>query len=260
MSAWKKLRSHRLEDDLGGGLSTPPRVDRLLDSARAPGTPRELASEDAATMLFHRAHLERVHSMREEPHVTKPSPRAGLKAAVASAGIVALMSGGVAFAASGHAPWSGAAAGRPTAIPSHSHSTDDPSESATDEPSESDSTAPESDGSGAPDAHAYPGLCRAYAAGQKTEHGDSLSSPAFAALVAAAGGPDAVTDFCASLAPLPTHPTHPATPTHPVSPTHPAAPTTHPVPTHSVPALPTATPSHPSGTAHHGPDTQPSRP
>lgn len=195
----------------------------------------------------------------------KPTPRAGLKAAIASAGVVALMSTGVAFAASGHAPWSGVAAGRPTAIPSHSHPTDDPSETVTDDPSES--SAPSSDGTAGPDAHAYPGLCRAYAAGQKSEHGDALSSPAFAALVAAAGGPDAVTDFCASLAPAPGHATHPAKPSHPAAPTHPAHPThpaspthpvapTHPAPTHTVPTHPTA----PTHSPHASPDSHPSRP
>jgi hypothetical protein len=266
MSAWKMHRAHRREGDLAGGRSTPPRVERLLEAARAPGTSRELASEDAAMMHFHRAHLERVHTTRDESRMSKPSPRAGLKAAIASAGVVALMSTGVAFAASGHAPWSGVAAGRPTAIPSHSHPTDDPSETATGEPSESDDTsAPDAGASASPDAHAYPGLCRAYAAGQKTEHGDSLSSPAFIALVAAAGGPDAVTDFCASLAPQPSHPTHPAMPTHPaspshpVSPTHPVAPTTHPAPTHATPSHPTGT-SHPSAGTHPDGGSHPSRP
>jgi hypothetical protein len=262
MSAWKQMRAHRREGDLDGGRSTPPRVDRLLDSARAPGTSRELAREDDATMLFHRAHLERVHTARRESTMPIASPRTGLKAAIASAGAVLLMSTGVAFAASGHAPWSGAqASGRPTTIPSHSHPTDDPSETSVDDPSESgDPTAPGDTGSAAPDAHAYPGLCRAYAAGQKTEHGAALSSPAFAALVAAAGSADAVSGFCASLAPEPTHPaapTHPASPTHPVVPTHPSP--THPTPTHTAPSHPTST-SHPGSGDHPQPDSHPSRP
>jgi hypothetical protein len=267
MSAWKQHRARRRGGYPGGGRSAPPRVDRLLESARAPGTSRELASEDDAARLFHRAHLERVHTTREESFISKPSARAGVKAAVASAGVVALMSTGVAFAASGHAPWSGAAAHRPTAIPSHSHPTAHPSQTAGGDASESaDTSAPDSGPSATPDAHAYPGLCRAYAAGQKTHHGNSLSSPAFAALVAAAGGPDAVPGFCASLAPQPSHPTHPTHPTHPAMPsqaaTHPVGPTTHPVAptTHAVPTHPTAAPSHPSGTSHPGPGTHPSRP
>ena len=183
MSAWNRFRARRHVGDHDGGPSTSPRVDRLLDSARAPGTSRELAREDEATMLFHRAHLDRVHSTRRESPMSAPSPRAGLKAAIAAAGVVALMSTGAAFAASGHAPWSGAAAGPPTTVPSHTHPTDDPSESATDDTSESadpaesdDTSAPDSTSTTGPDAHAYPGLCRAYAAGQKSEHGAALSS------------------------------------------------------------------------------------
>src|SRR5215218_3584896 len=163
MSAWNRSSAHR-EGDLGGDRSTTPRVDRLLDSARAPGTARELAREDEATMLFHRAHLDRVHSTRRDSPMSVPSPRAGLKAAVAAAGVVALMSTGVAFAASSHAPWSGAAAGPPTAIPSHSHPADDPSETATDDPTEADDPTEgddptesddptETDSTSGPDAH-----------------------------------------------------------------------------------------------------------
>jgi hypothetical protein len=278
MSAWKRIRAHGREGDLDGLRSTPPRVDRLLDSARAPGMFRELSREDEATLHFHRAHLERVHTTREAITMPpKPSSRAGLKAAIASAGVVALMSTGVAFAASGHAPWSGAAAGGPTAIPSHSHPTDDPSdgttddptddptgdptddqsETAGDEPTESDDTsATDATDAASPDAHAYPGLCRAYAAGQKAEHGNAWSSPAFTALIAAAGGPDALSAFCASLAPAPGHPTHPVHPTHPAKPTHPAHPGHPAKPTHPThpghPAKPThsahthTVPTHPA--------------
>jgi hypothetical protein len=244
----------------------------LLDSARAPGTFRELTHEDEATLHFHRAHLERVHTTREAAAMPHTSPRTGLKAAIACAGAVALMSTGAAVAASGHAPWSGAAAaGGPTTIPSHSHPTgdptddvsSDPSETAVDEPSETADGDPSKsqDGSSSdaasasPDVHAYPGLCRAYAAGQKDEHGNAWSSPAFAALVAAAGGPDAVTGFCASLPPVPGHPTHPVHPTHPTHPAHPVRPAhpTHPVhPSHPVHTH--AAPTHP------GPHSHPSHP
>jgi hypothetical protein len=257
MSAWSRFR-YRHEDDLAAGRPTShPRVERLLDSARAPGTPREVAREDEAVRHFHAAHLDRVHSTRRDVPMSAPSPRAGLKAAFAAAGVVALMSTGVAFAASGHAPWSAASAtGRPTTIPSHSHPTDDPSESTdpsevTDpsegtDPSEATDTSA-ADSSSAPDPHAYPGLCRAYAAGQKADQGNSLLSPAFVALVTAAGGPDAVADFCASLVPAHAQPTHPAKPTHPAAPSRPAAPTSHP----TAPSHPAA-PTHPGPTSHPG--------
>jgi hypothetical protein len=275
MSAWKRIRADRREGDLDGGRSTTPRVDRLLGSARAPGTFRELTHEDEATLHFHRAHLERVHTTREASTMSNPSPRTGLKAAIACAGVVALMSTGASFAASGHAPWSGAAAaGGPTTIPSHSHPTDEPSdgptdgsssdpaddssESAGDAPSVSEDTSAADGVSASPDVHAYPGLCRAYAAGQKAEHGNAWSSPAFAALAAAAGGPDAVTEFCASLPPVPghpTHPVHPVHPTHPVHPVHPVSPVhpthpTHPTHTHAGHTHAGPHPAHPSHPSH----------
>src|SRR4051812_46620618 len=146
MSAWKRIRAHRHEASLDGGRSTPPRVDRLLDSARAPGMSRELTREDEATLHFHRAHLERVHTTREATRMPTPSSRAGLKAAIASAAVVALMSTGAAFAASGHAPWSGAA-GRPATIPSHSQPTDDSTDDSTDDPAD-DSADDSGDDSG----------------------------------------------------------------------------------------------------------------
>ncbi len=69
------------------------------------------------------------------------------------------------------------------------------------------------------------GLCRAWAAGATDNRGHAATNPAFSALVTAAGGPDAVTGFCAQL----------ATQTAAVRPTDPPTPTTAPVAT-SAPA------------------------
>ena len=195
--------------------------------------------------------------------------RTGLKAALASAAAVALLSTGGAFAASGHAPWAhapvsatGASADhtQPThPTPSHSESTDDP----TDDPTDGTDT------STGPNAHAMWGLCHAYLAGSKTEHGQALQSPAFTALALAAGGPDLVADFCSAVPKPgsgdqsgdpshPAHPTHPAKPTQaasPTHPTHPAKPTQAASPTR--PAHPTHPPS-PSRPAHPSHSTAPS--
>ena len=62
------------------------------------------------------------------------------------------------------------------------------------------------------------GLCQAYTAHAGHSTGKSLDSPAFTALITAAGGKDSVTAFCASL--LATHPgkapaSHPAGKAHP---------------------------------------------
>ena len=179
------------------------------------------------------------------------SARTGLKSAIAASVAVGLMSTGVAFAASGHAPWSnGGAAATSThaADPTHpthpTHPTDDPS----DDPSDSGSTGP--------DAHAFPGLCRAYSAGQKADHGKALESPAFSALVSAAGGADNVAAFCATFttgpgASHPAHPTHPAKPTQAASPTHPAKPTKAASPTHPAKPTKVATPAS-TGKPHKG--------
>ncbi len=148
------------------------------------------------------------------------STRTGVKAAVVSAGAVLLLSSGVAFAATGHAPWNviGAAGGGRTTS----------SDGAT------DSGTPSS----GPHAQAFHGLCRAYLSGNKAVHGHALQSPAFTALVTAAGGADNVAAFCAPIVAAPsdhpTQPTHPAAtepsaptqPTHPTHPTHPAHPRT----------------------------------
>ena len=62
------------------------------------------------------------------------------------------------------------------------------------------------------------GLCRAYAAGQKTDHGKALDNPAFAYLISKAGGRANVPAYCATVLanapgsrPSP-HPTPHATP------------------------------------------------
>jgi hypothetical protein len=238
-----------------------PRVDRLLDSLRAPATSEELDREDAAVAAFHRARLVSsapVVSHRGSPH------RAGLKAATAAAAAVALLSTGAAFAATGHTPWShhaleAAAPSKGTsthATPTHPGK---PTDDAT---------------SGGPHAHAYWGLCHAYTAGNKATHGRALSSPAFAALVEAAGGTGQVASFCATVRPPrdsmdessetaeptegqdpsdstedaspthPTHPSHPVEPTDGASPTHPTHPTHPSHPSHS--SEPTGGPTHPT--------------
>jgi hypothetical protein len=176
-------------------------------------------------MLFHRAHLDRATASRRDDMRPAPSARTGLKAAAVSAGAVLLLSSGMAFAATGHAPWQ-------TADSAVGARTTDSSVTSTDEGTPTTGPA----------AHAFPGLCRAYLSGNKAVHGSALQSPAFAALVTAADGVDNLPTFCASITTaLQAHPTHPVHPTHPAGgsstdpseatdPSHPAHPThpTHP--------------------------------
>jgi hypothetical protein len=197
---------------------------------------------------FHRVRLDAASTPRRDDMLSTRSSRTGLKAMVASAGAVALMSTGVAFAASGHAPWS--AAGSPSQAADHSHAADDPSTGETEAPETGSTNG--TDVTISPNEHALPGLCRAYASGNKTEHGQALQSPAFVALVTAAGGADNVTAFCAALLPGPSaQPSHPVSPTHPVSPSHPTGAPTAPVsPTHPTSPTHPVSPSHPTESAH----------
>jgi len=86
------------------------------------------------------------------------------------------------------------------------------------------------------------GLCQAYTAHAGHDTGKSLDSPAFTALITAAGGKDSVTAFCTSL--LATHPGNAPT-------SHPAGkPSSHPTPADT--RHPTGKPSvlptdHPTG-------------
>ena len=120
-----------------------------------------------------------------------PSARTGVKAAIVSAGAVLLLSSGVAFAATGHTPW---------------HAGQAP----VGERSTASSDAPSDDGtpSTGPAAAGFRGLCRAYLSGNKAVHGQALQSPAFGALVTAAGGVDGVEAFCATAVARPTHAAH----------------------------------------------------
>src|SRR4051794_31658272 len=100
------LESRRRRRESRDALTSRPQIERLLDAARAPAGPNELAGEHAAANLFARARLvSSTTTPRDETNV-KRSTRTGLKAAVAAAGAVGLLSTGAAFAASGHAPWS----------------------------------------------------------------------------------------------------------------------------------------------------------
>jgi hypothetical protein len=237
-------------------LTSRPEIERLLEAASGPASPRELAGEHAAADLFARARLVRAATAAETP---SRSPRTGLKAAVASVAAVVAMSSGVAFAASGHLPF----VGKPKQVTHQvtGQGSDDKADgSQARTPDDGESTTPNG-----PNAAALPGLCRAYARGQKATHGHALEARPFTALVEAAGGAEQVADFCASLPPTasdhptPTHPTHPAHPTHgPTAlpsqaepgqshatdhPTHPVKPTQAPEPTQPS-QKPTVTPSH----------------
>jgi hypothetical protein len=56
------------------------------------------------------------------------------------------------------------------------------------------------------------GLCTAYRSGAGADHGNALESPAFQALITAAGGKDLVDAFCTGILGTPAPPAHPTGP------------------------------------------------
>ena len=240
-------------------LTSRPEIERLLDAARAPASPRELAGEHEAVELFARARLVDVSAPVRKPATAGNPARRGVKAALAAAAAVGLLSSGVAFAATGHVPFAGTVKQFARQLTGQ------------DDLNRGDSghrahqgdgrQGPKGDQAGLPRSPkavaALQGLCHAYARGQKTSHGTALHHRPFQTLVTAAGGEDQVTDFCASL-PAKAHqggpgPAHPSTgpsdqPSHPAHPTKPAHPT--------QPAHPTKS-AHPTQPAHPTKSTQP---
>jgi hypothetical protein len=212
------------------GHPVAPHAQRLahrLAAASAPAFPGELAGEAAATNAFRAAVGTNPALSPGRRTMTKSAVVAKLLTLKAAAVAVAAVSaGGVALAASTNVlpnPFANNP-GHSTPAPSHSNGPD-----ATPSPS-------------------LIGLCTAYLAGAGADHGKALESPAFSALITAAGGKDNVDVYCAGrgvTAPGSTHGTsepgehptgqpssHPGPTEHPTGePSHPTGePTTHPAP------------------------------
>ena len=227
----RPLSAETAEQLLGGHPVAAPHAQRLaqhLTAASARGFPGELAGEDAAVVAFRAAAGAGLALSPGRRSMTKSAVVAKLLTLKAAAVAVAAVSaGGIALAAS-------------TNVLPNPFAPDNPGHS-----------TPAPGNSGRPDATPSPslvGLCTAYLAGAGADHGKALESPAFSALVAAAGGQDKVDSFCADLgvtAPGSTHST-PTPGEHPTS-----QPSTHP----GSSQHPTGEPSHPTGapTSHPAP-------
>jgi hypothetical protein len=194
-----------------------------LAVASAAAFPGELAGEDAAVAAFTAASGAGLAPLPEREPMLKSALVAKLltvKAAVIA--VAAVSAGGVALAAStGVLP-------NPMAPDNPGHSTPAPGNS--------------NDGSNATPSPSLIGLCTAYLAGPEAEHGKVLESPAFTALITAAGGQDNVDAYCTSLGI-----TAPGSGRGNGSPTaHPTGEPSHPNATDH----PTGEPSHPNATDH----------
>jgi hypothetical protein len=202
----------------GRGVDGAVAVRSLLAAAAAPARDDELAGQPAALAAFRAARLDPVRQPRRRSVI-----KFALAPKIAAFAVAAVAFGGVATAAvTGH-------------LPTHLGPTPSPpagSHAASARPSTSDNAERRGgDGHAAPTPNLV-GLCQAFTAGAGAEHGKALDSPAFTALITAAGGRANVATFCAAHShdaqgkPSTTGepPTRQGKPTHP---THPAGPSSH---------------------------------
>jgi len=202
---------------------TPDIGDRLatLLAAAVPSTDpgTELRGERDAVVALRTARLSRSidpgSTRMRTPIVAKIlTVKAAVIIAILGIGSVAVAAGAgvLPIAAASHAQHASQPAVATTNQPGH---IPDPGHSDPSAHPDGPSTHPTPVGSPSP---SLVGLCDAFTNLVDSDRGKALQSPAFQALVSAAGSPQAVPGFCASLNPTP-KPTHP-TPTQ-ANPTHP---------------------------------------
>ncbi|MGE5290745.1 MAG: hypothetical protein ACM3ML_26850 [Micromonosporaceae bacterium] len=179
-TAEQLLRGQPAGTPTGGPVGTDA-LAGLLAAAAAPARSHELAGKKEALAAFRAARLSPATQLRRRPMIGTSIARVlTLKVAAAAA---ALAAGGVALAAgTGHLPTHLG----PATPAAHTSSASTPSPS-----HHRGSTA-------TPSASLY-GLCHAYTAGAGANPGKALQNPAFAGLIAAAGGKDNVQAFCAGV-------------------------------------------------------------
>jgi hypothetical protein len=188
----------------------------LLAAAAAPAREGELAGEQAALAAFRDARLADAPQPRRESMLAKVLT---VKVAVIAASVVA--AGGVAVAAvTSSLPGQNGNSEHVSATSSSLSTSDQdrgpdksgehgkPTDKGKPETSEgkgnngNGNNGNGSNGNGNGNASPSPslvGLCNAYTAGEKSEHGKALENPAFSALITAAGGKENVDKFCADL-------------------------------------------------------------
>jgi hypothetical protein len=203
--------SERLLDAARAGRPPVPGADplaHLLAAAAAPAESGELAGEEQALTAFRAARVNPAPAPAPAPR------RFRLRVGVAAwtAGLAATATAGVAFAAvSLERPEQPAPPPAPTTAGSTgADGTGSPSRSEPGSPTAGKSssvpfTAPAPTWSGGPGKPAsdgkLAGLCRAYFSKSATQQARALQTPAFADLIAAAGGPDQVEGYCIVLVP-----------------------------------------------------------
>ncbi|XTZ17527.1 hypothetical protein ACQSSU_09250 [Micromonospora echinospora] len=190
--------AERLLDTVATAGVDPPDepVARLLAAAAASARPGELAGEDAALAAFRAARTQR------PAPVPPPRPRRTARAVAWLAGLTVVATAGVAVATvhlhrsdppptppapTTPAPAPPETAPTPTRTPSAATGTTAAPSGA--QPRRSTSPRPA----------AQRGLCTAYLATSAGQRAKALRTPAFGALVEAAGGPGRVEEYCREL-------------------------------------------------------------
>ena len=195
-----------LRDAATGQLGTGTHGDALLDSvakvlaaAAAPAHADELAGEQATLAAF-RANVAAPRGRPAKPSRTV-NTLARLLTLKVGAILVATTLGGVALAAS---------TGVLPQLPNPLNKSPDLRSSAAPAETRTENPGPRPS-AGATAEPSLGGLCQAYSAGAKNDHGKSLDNPAFGVLITTAGGRDKVDGYCAQLlSPTPGHsPDHP---------------------------------------------------
>jgi hypothetical protein len=181
-----------------------PTLAALLSAAAVPGRPDELAREQTSMAAFRTAGLHPVPRPRSLSVVKSAVVKVLTVKAIAV--LATTTAGGVALAASTgtlpnplgqSAPAASSHSRLSAALPTASQS------AARYSPGDSPKTSKNPEASTGP-SPSLVGLCHAYSAGNKAEHGKALDNSAFTVLITTAGGKDKVGRFCQALLAAPT--------------------------------------------------------
>ncbi|MGW4528795.1 hypothetical protein [Amycolatopsis sp. NPDC004378] len=175
-------------------------LNALLAAAAGAASEAELRGEHAAVAAFRAARLAPVPRPRRRSMIKIALAKLlTAKFAVAAAATAAVTAGGVAaVAASGTFPGSpdSHSASTPASAGDSAKSRVPATEASESSHGEAKSTGTTGASGGSP-SPSLAGLCHAYSAGDKAEHGKALDSPAFTVLITTAGGKDKVDAYCA---------------------------------------------------------------
>ena len=191
----------------GAPVDVPDALAGLLAAAAAPPRDGELGGEPAVLAAFEAARHVPIPPPRS-PSMIKLTFAKLLTAKVAAAAAAIFAVGGVATAAAtGALPLPAGGSAPATSTSSHPAATGSPSTRVAAHTPAGDTRA-EHEPSPSP---SLTGLCHAYTAGNKAEHGKALDNPAFTALIQAAGDKTKVDGYCTTLVKdEPAKPVHPS--------------------------------------------------